>query len=41
MHIDLLMERGETQQAERELDKLAEQRHRTRISGTKSPRSAD
>ena len=28
MHIDLLMERGETQQAERELDKLAEQRHR-------------
>ena len=28
MHIDLLMERGETQQAERELDKLAEQRRR-------------
>ncbi len=28
MHIDLLMERGETRQAERELDKLAEQRHR-------------
>lgn len=28
MHIDLLMERGKTQQAERELDKLAEQRHR-------------
>ena len=28
MHIDLLRERGETQQAERELDKLAEQRRR-------------
>jgi predicted Zn-dependent protease len=28
MHIDLLMEQGETQQAERELDKLAEQRRR-------------
>src|SRR3546814_13597470 len=26
MHIDLLMEKGETQQAERELDKLVEQR---------------
>jgi len=28
MHIDLLMERGETQQAERELDRLVDQRRR-------------
>jgi len=40
MHIDLLMEQGETQQAERELDKLAEQRRRDPTSGIRSPKCA-